>query len=210
MELESQLRIEKRTEKEQEWHQLEQEVEGLTDKLGKKIDEKIKFTVVALKANGFGTTGSCEGHLDQALPYPWVEVESPLAEKLLSDPRYNKLKEKARAMLKDGKPMREEEKQEYHGMVAAQIQENELEHQRLLKLLNEFYESRPKKKGAMRLGIKKGPWNQSRIQPKDMPTGHPADIQESWPEEVKKKNLALYRKEMGEFAEFLKSKFSFS
>jgi hypothetical protein len=59
------------------WKRSQAEVERLTDALGKKIDSGIKETVIAIRAYGFPTQSSCEGHLDRALPYPWVEIYSP-------------------------------------------------------------------------------------------------------------------------------------
>lgn len=58
------------------WQQASEEAEHITDKLGKKIDQGIKETVIALRACGFPTQSSCEGHLDRALPYPWVEIHA--------------------------------------------------------------------------------------------------------------------------------------
>lgn len=56
------------------------EVERIVDKLGMPVDEAIKEPVVALLANDFPTSGSCEGHLDRGLPYPWVEIYAPAPE----------------------------------------------------------------------------------------------------------------------------------
>ncbi|MDI6734462.1 MAG: hypothetical protein QMD50_03190 [Patescibacteria group bacterium] len=117
------LKFEGKEEKEIEWQAIEQSVENIKDKLGMGIDKNIKQTVVALKANGFGTTGSCEGHLDRALPYPWIDVESQLSEKLLNDHHYNELKEKARAARKGTAAMTETERKEYTNLVEVQIAE---------------------------------------------------------------------------------------
>ncbi|HSX14708.1 MAG TPA: hypothetical protein VLE72_02250 [Candidatus Saccharimonadales bacterium] len=51
------------------------EVDQIADKLGTPIDDRIKETVVALKLNGFETSGSCEGHLD-GFPLPYVDIET--------------------------------------------------------------------------------------------------------------------------------------
>lgn len=56
------------------WSATEQEIESITDGLGKPIDNNIKQAVIALRVYGFPTTGSCEGHLDWGLPYPWIDV----------------------------------------------------------------------------------------------------------------------------------------
>lgn len=45
----------------------------LTDRLGCPIDGGILETVVALNLLGFWTSQSCEGHLDEGLPYPWID-----------------------------------------------------------------------------------------------------------------------------------------
>jgi len=69
---------ERRLEKEQRWEELKQEVESITDGLGKGIDEGIKETTTALLANGFSTSQSCEGHIKEtAATQPWVEIYMP-------------------------------------------------------------------------------------------------------------------------------------
>lgn len=47
------------------------------DGLGKPIDSGIKETVVFLNALGITTTGSCEGHIKEGLPWPWIDTEDP-------------------------------------------------------------------------------------------------------------------------------------
>lgn len=53
------------------------EVESLKDDLGLPIDDGIKKIVIALRLWGFPTDASCEGHLSDGLPYPWVEIYAP-------------------------------------------------------------------------------------------------------------------------------------
>lgn len=62
-------------EKQEIWNSFVSRVESITDGLGKTVDSGIKETVVAFLANDLETSGSCEGHLDRARPYPWVHVE---------------------------------------------------------------------------------------------------------------------------------------
>ncbi len=50
------------------------ETNQLADRLGLGIDDGIKETVAALRMHGFDTTGSCEGHLDHGLAYPWIDI----------------------------------------------------------------------------------------------------------------------------------------
>ena len=49
-------------------------VDTLTDVLGMPVDQGIREIVAALRLAGFSTTGSCEGHLNRALQYPWVDI----------------------------------------------------------------------------------------------------------------------------------------
>lgn len=65
--------------KEEAWENISKSMESVVDTLGKPIDEGIKEGVTALNANGFGTTGSCEGHVNRGIRYPYVDVESLLA-----------------------------------------------------------------------------------------------------------------------------------
>lgn len=53
------------------------EVDAITDDLGLPIDAGIKKVVIALRLWNFPTDGSCEGHLSNGLPYPWVEIYAP-------------------------------------------------------------------------------------------------------------------------------------
>ena len=50
------------------------DVESISDRLGKPIEEGIKETVVMFKANELPTSDSCEGHIERGLPVPYVEV----------------------------------------------------------------------------------------------------------------------------------------
>lgn len=51
-------------------------VDETTDTLGRPVDEKIKPLVLAFLSSEIMTVGSCEGHLDHGLPYPWVDFQS--------------------------------------------------------------------------------------------------------------------------------------
>ena len=52
-----------------------QEVEHIADGVGYGIEPFIKRPVAILMMAGFPTTASCEGHMDRALPYPWIDVD---------------------------------------------------------------------------------------------------------------------------------------
>jgi hypothetical protein len=61
-------------EKQSIWNEWSKKVEKVTDGIGYPIDPGIKDSVVALNVFGIKTDGSCEGHLDRGLPYPWIDV----------------------------------------------------------------------------------------------------------------------------------------
>jgi len=63
--------------KQEVWHKTLLVVDRIADGLKEHIDEGIKETVTALIVNGFVTNSSCGGHLDRALPYPWVDLSTP-------------------------------------------------------------------------------------------------------------------------------------
>ena len=193
------------------WRGISIEVEQIRDKLGLGIDKEIKPAVVALKAHDLGTTGSCEGHVDHGTAYPWIDVESVFAEKLLSDERYQSLKEKVRAQTRKENSISPEEIQEHQALVQMQIEENDRAYEQLQGLLAEFYEAHPDISVTERaqLVIDKGPWKQSRLQRRGgVPRGQSIEkVQESWSLEEKASNLMIYRKELERFTEFLKRKF---
>ncbi|GHO50876.1 hypothetical protein [Ktedonospora formicarum] len=60
------------------WSEMITRFEHVTDKLGKGIDDGILTTVVALNVLGIHTTGSCEGHIEWGLPYPWIDIQPEL------------------------------------------------------------------------------------------------------------------------------------
>jgi hypothetical protein len=51
------------------------EVQGIADVLGMPVDEGIAETVACLRALGFRTSASCEGHLDWGEALPWVRFD---------------------------------------------------------------------------------------------------------------------------------------
>jgi hypothetical protein len=63
------------------WEEMAKQYRRVVDKLGKKIDEGIFDTVVALNILGVVTRASCEGHLDWGVPHPWVDIEAEIAVK---------------------------------------------------------------------------------------------------------------------------------
>ncbi|MGH9460193.1 MAG: hypothetical protein ACRD1X_03185, partial [Vicinamibacteria bacterium] len=197
-------------EKETRWREIEQEVDQIEDRLGRPVDEGIKETIVALKVNGFGTTASCEGHLEWGRPYPWVRVESSVAESLLGSARYSEFQEKAGRERKGGEFLTLEERDEARKLVLAQIEANGKEYERLSEMLAEFYDSPEGRRRArpVQLRIEKGPWNQSYLVPDAVQhLGRRARESDSKDRAMKVKALASYRDEMERFTEFLRERF---
>jgi hypothetical protein len=195
------------SERHAQWHRIEADVADLRDGLGLEIDPAIRPLVVALKAHGFGTTASCEGHSDRAKPYPWVDVESQLAEELLRDERYLVFKQKSRSR---HAPTTPREQEEANRLVDQLVRANRETWKRLTAVLNEFYETTQANRvsGASHLTIQQGPWYQSRLQPADIPFDPSGkDLSESWPAQTKNVKLADYRREMQRFAAFLKTQY---
>src|SRR5579885_3888264 len=58
------------------WQDAEAWARRITDGMGCPIDEGILETVVVFHLLGIPTCQSCEGHLHEGLPYPWVDFET--------------------------------------------------------------------------------------------------------------------------------------
>jgi hypothetical protein len=56
------------------WQRARRAVAGMVDRLGRRIDVQIAPAVVALRANGFATNASCQGHMNGGEPTPWIDV----------------------------------------------------------------------------------------------------------------------------------------
>lgn len=163
------------SEKQKQWLAIEAQVDGITDRLGLGIDSGIKKSVVAFSAHEFPTSQSCEGHLhgDHGYPYPWVEiyVEGP-----------------------EGWEESEEKQNEWRVS-------NLKEQQKMINLLNEFYQNRITPLDARLVFDKIGAYGGFRIQSMGAAT-----MELITDEELEIKHI-LYQKEMNDFSEFLKSKF---
>ncbi len=165
-------------EKEILWEQKLAEVNGITDRLGKGVDEKIKEPVAAFLVHKFPTSGSCEGHVAEegkdkhGLPFPWVKVCS-------TEP--------------EGWRESEEKKKEW---TIANVKEQ----QRMMGFLSEFYQGRETPSDARLTFHGIGAFGGFRVQSSG------AEMMTLLSPEEQKKKLELYRKEMDDFAKFLKDK----
>ena len=159
------------------------EVNEIADRLGKGVDEKIKEPVAAFLIHEFTTSGSCEGHMveegeDQhGLPYPWIEVYAPEPD--------------GRREAKGDK--KEELDQEWRI-------KNFEQQQKMMGFLAEFYQGRETPFDARLAFDRVGAFGGFRVQ------SFGAEMTAILTPEERKQKLELYRREMEDFANFLKSK----
>lgn len=100
-----------------EWEKSRAAIEKITDKLGLGLDEDIKDSVATLNAMGIPTTSSCAGHTNQGgegFGLPYIQIYAP-------------------------RPKDWEENIEAQNLW---IESNKTTYEKMLKLLNEFYENR--------------------------------------------------------------------
>lgn len=177
------------TKKQEAWNRITDDVDRLRDRLGKSVDREIKQSVVALRALGFTTDSSCEGHVgtEQGIGGPWVDVgemSREAAERLRvlsknriegrNDPEIDRLRKEVSLKL---------------------LQEQA----RLVKLLDEFYRGR-NAPYEQRLIVKFRPTTARLI-------SQGAELQALHVLEVQQKNLQAYREEMQAFTDFLRKKY---
>lgn len=193
------------SQKQEEWNKTLKKIEKITDGLGMEIDPKIKETVGALNILGYSTTGSCEGHLNRGLLYPWVDI----GDLLDSDERFQELSNKCFDKEKEeynDSLLTSEELEEYNQKRKEVSASNKEEVKRLATLLDEFYIN--KKHELVADGADddwEGSWNTIRLEPHDA-----RDIDaksENLSLEDKRKILEFYQREMLEFTNFLKDKY---
>jgi hypothetical protein len=172
------------------WEKKLVELRGVGDKLGMGIDETILEVIAALNLNGVKTVGSCEGHLNRALAYPWVQIGSEKSEEI------NKKRERAYLLRKrikeDGEDFSEIHKLEN----AADILVGE-SLRRVIELLIEFYEENNITEGDERLIVVEFP-DGGRLQPQGAP------LQIIRIAEERKNKLEQYQKEILKFGKYLK------
>lgn len=71
--------------------EIQQKVDLMRDKLDYPIDDLIKLAVVALRLLEFPTCGSCQGHINWGLPYPWIDVDAWWDDENLDDENIRKI-----------------------------------------------------------------------------------------------------------------------
>jgi hypothetical protein len=171
------------------WNKIASEVDLIVDRLGKKVDEGIKETVIAFRASGLSTDGSCEGHLSsqKRSKGPWVDIGQAAMEIV------QRARQKA-----GGKPVHmnnpeiSQLRQELSDVMLR-------ERTRLLTLLDEFYSDRTVPFEQRLIVIFHS------ISARVMSQG--VELQDLYPQDVQKKRLESFRREMDAFAAFLKNRY---
>lgn len=198
------------------------EIDQWKDPCGKRVDEGIRETLIALNAMGIHTTSSCEGHLDSGLPKPWVQIEHPEApiwQFVGQREVFENVAEKYRISLHDVRYATDGNEDAWSEAVAntptteetpeflAWSEQNQSLLDRIGKLVEEFNSGRttPKK---FRLAVKIHPGNCAQL----MATGN-----HEWAEDRKRVSaekfcrisglLAKHQAEMKAFTEFLMKKY---
>src|SRR5207245_2631384 len=98
---------EERNDKQEQWREVAERFQHVTDGLGRPIDPPIFETVIALNVLGIPTSMSCGGHLEdgRGLLLPWVDIRSP-------HPQAGKLHKKIRRLNKKADTLRKKEKRQ--------------------------------------------------------------------------------------------------
>ena len=180
------------------WHTTAEHFKKVTDGIGMHIDEGIFDLVVTLNALGINTRQSCEGHLDRALPYPWIDIE-----KTSGCEQQEKEWESAKQKLKEAKKKKENEEldpyyDEFHRARDALVDCRLEEPQQLYVLLNEFYASHQIQYDSI-LIIEEWANGLGRLYP------HDGIFQGRRNDRERKEHLEQYQHEMNDFTDFLKT-----
>ncbi|KKP33008.1 MAG: hypothetical protein A2312_04535 [Candidatus Staskawiczbacteria bacterium RIFOXYB2_FULL_32_9] len=168
-----------KSEKDIIWEEKQREVDKIVDGLGEEIDKNIKDVVVAFVANGFSTSASCEGHIVSESEKQRGELY-PWIDICLPEP--------------EGWQESEDKKEQWRA-------ENLLQRQRLKNLLKEFYKDKQVTDDANLIFEDIGIFGRFRIRSLG------GENMQSLNSERQKQLQKIYRKEMNDFAKFLKQKF---
>ena len=183
------------------WEELAKRFKETTDKLGMPIDSGIFDLVVTLNALDFPTSASCWGHLERGVAAPWVDIQPKLTSEIQTK------KEEALSLWREikkketeGEPKTEVIKMldKFHRLEKEVNMPLLLVAERLLKILNEFYENRPIDAEIM-LVLRKIGNSSIRLESQG------AIVQEVKSQQVREDNLLKFQNEMEKFSAFVKN-----
>lgn len=172
------------------WNDAEAFMRRITDGLGCPIDEGIVETVVAFNLLGLRTCQSCEGHIVDGLPYPWVDFETdefPAFKQALEEASGDGLSIEAR-----------EAKGAQLVALAATLPSRSLLCARLENLLDTYYQQHTTTPDEWRLIVRCSSPFLFRLMPL---CGYQA---RSWDDKTRVRNLRRSQAEMRNFTTFLK------
>ncbi len=209
-------------EKQALWDKTLESLNEIRDGLGLPMDEGIKETVAAFIVNGFPTTSSCEGHVEERFgekvhnePHIMIGIPEP-AERFIGDTDIKKqIIEKFGITIEDFDRWEHEDAnkaywqyiEEHNPPETPEYQEikrkNEELFQSISKILETFYENRQATEDAKLVITRIGPAGESYItNAKD----HQNPIKDSEVEQHQRR-LLIERKEVRDFTELLKERF---
>jgi hypothetical protein len=207
-------------EKTAEWNRLLSHIDTITDGRNKGVDPGIKETVAAFMANGFETTGSCEGHIDWGRRNPYVDIEVPISEDLKQ--KFDDLKKMLESKGIQNKQDLEKDEElhtqyrsiQNEAITHAQAKRPDLQHE-LQSLLRTFYTTHTPISKDYALNVY--PWDRTRlaVEPAngDMSCRSRKEREERIQKlehlsiDERKKILETSQAEMKAFTEFLKERF---
>jgi hypothetical protein len=165
-------------EKNGKWQEITDKVKKIKDGTSSPVDEGIKEAQTSFMALDFPVNESCEGHLDHGEPFPWIDINYPLPDEWWED-----------------KKVREEMKDK---IMSAHKEWRE----KIDKLLEEFYNNRLTDPGLKITMKDQGIFGAFRLQ-----SAEAEKAADNPAEDFKKQKLEAFRKEMKDFADFLRKKY---
>ena len=209
------------SEKETRIQDVEKQVDETADNLNMPIDEGIKETVVAFNIWNFPTSASCEGHTEEGIPAPWINVmalNKPEERYVNEEEVYRKTAEKYNISVEDVKRSinhdawveavkelsKNDETEEYKNW----YKKNKDLMEKAEDLLNEFYANR-EVESSVKLQIRKEAEG-FRVHNGGEDYVPIVEHRKKLSKEEEKAlatRIVKYRVEMNDFAKFLKDKF---
>lgn len=175
------------------WDEKAKEVDQWTDALGMPVDAGIKPLVIALNLEGIKTIASCEGHLDRALAWPWVDLDLETAQTAALAQEWIKIfKERTKEKFE---AVREELMALNDKLNKAQAEAQ----QPLMQLLREYYKTNFVSYDRILVTTKFDRAEKSIYRLRNQG----AEFEQLWSPEEKAEKLKEYQDEMHNFAQFL-------
>jgi hypothetical protein len=180
------------------WQEVADYITQVTDPVGNPMDQGIIEAVVALNLLGVTTTGSCEGHLDHGLAAPWIDFHTPGTG--ATRRKVNEITMSLQRAEEQHAPQKtiDDLTHEYFQLAAEAERDSFYGPWLVEQALIAFYEN-TQVKHDQQIFIHSDSFGISRLQ------SHGIDYQVLQTPEQRAINLAIYQREMQNFATFLKT-----